>query len=103
MISHTLDNVVAIPPQAVVTGPNDKFVYLVQPDNTIKRLKVDVGAIENGQAAVSGVPAGARVVIEGAQNLRPNSTVREMGAAPGKGGKPPEAVAAAGAAEKNSK
>jgi RND family efflux transporter MFP subunit len=103
MISHTLDNVVAIPPQAVVTGPNDKFVYLVQPDSTIKRLKVDVGAIENGQAAVSGVPAGARVVIEGAQNLRPNSTVREMGAAPGKGGKPPEAVAAAGAAEKNSK
>ena len=77
LISHTLADVVSVPPQAIVTGPTDKFVYLVQPDSTVKMQKVEVGAIENGVAAVSGIAAGARVVVEGAQNLRPNSKVRE--------------------------
>jgi RND family efflux transporter MFP subunit len=77
MISHTLENVVSIPAQAIVTGPNDKFVYIVQKDNSVKMQKVEIGAIEDGAAAVTGLPAGARVVIEGAGNLRPNSKVKE--------------------------
>ena len=90
MISHTIDDVIAVPPQAIVIGPSDKFVYLVQADGSVKRQKVDVGAVENGIAAVSGVAAGERVVIEGAQNLRPNSKVKEQQEGPkkeGRGGK----------------
>jgi RND family efflux transporter MFP subunit len=77
MVARTLPDAVAIPSQALVTGPEERFVYIVQPDNSVKKQKVDVLTIEAGQAAVSGLAAGARVVVEGAQNLRPNSKVRE--------------------------
>ena len=80
LIARTLANVVTLPPQAIVTGPDDKFVYVVQPDDTVKRQKVEVSVIENGVAAINGVAAGAKVVVEGAQNLRPNGKVKEAGA-----------------------
>jgi RND family efflux transporter MFP subunit len=85
LISRTLPDAVVIPAQAIVTGPEDKFVYVVQPDGSVKVQKIGVAAIENGQAAVSGLPAGVRVVVEGAQNLRSNSKVKEMQAAPATG------------------
>lgn len=82
LISRTLPDAVVIPAQAIVTGPTEKFVYAVQPDESVKSQRIDVVAIEDGQAAVSGVPVGARIVIEGAQNLRPKSKVKEMQTVP---------------------
>lgn len=77
LVSRTLPDVVVVPAQAVVTGPVDQFVYVVQPDNSVKMQKVAVSAVEDGQAALRGVAAGARIVVEGMQNLRPNSKVAE--------------------------
>jgi len=77
MVSRSVDNAVLVPAQAVVTGPVDKFIYVVQPDETVKQQKIDVVAIENGQAAVTGLAAGARVAVEGTQNLRPGSKIVE--------------------------
>jgi RND family efflux transporter MFP subunit len=82
MVARTLPDAVAIPSQAVVTGPDERFVYVVQPDNTVKKQKVEVLTVEDSQAAVDGLAAGARVVVEGAQNLRPNSKVKEAEARP---------------------
>ena len=81
MTSRTLAEAVTIPAQAVITGPVDKFAYVVQPDETVQRQKLDVIAIANGQAAVAGLDVGARVVVEGAQNLRPGAKVKEARAA----------------------
>lgn len=77
LISRTLPDAVVIPAQAVVTGPDEKFVYVVQPDESVKMQRIDVVAVEDGQAAVSGLPTGTRIVIEGTQNLRPKSKVKE--------------------------
>lgn len=77
LISREVSNAVLVPAQAVVTGPDYKFIYVVQPDDTVKEQKVDVIAIESGQAAVAGLAAGARVVVEGTQNLRSGSKVKE--------------------------
>lgn len=77
LVSRNVENAVLVPAQAVVTGPIDKFIYVVQPDSTVKQQKIDVVAIEDGQAAVSGIAAGSRVVVEGSQNLRPGSTISE--------------------------
>ncbi|MES2537510.1 MAG: efflux RND transporter periplasmic adaptor subunit [Pseudomonadota bacterium] len=85
LVSRTFPNAVVIPAQAIVTGPVDKIVYVVQPDETVKLQKIEVITIENGQAAVSGLSAGTRVVIEGAQNLRPGTKVKEMQAASANG------------------
>jgi RND family efflux transporter MFP subunit len=82
MVARTLPDAVVIPAQAVVTGPDERFVYLVQADNSVKKQKIEVLTVEDGQAAVAGVAAGARIVVEGAQNLRPNSKVKEAQAAP---------------------
>lgn len=85
LVAQTITNAVVIPAQAIVTGPVDKSVYVVQADDTVKPQKIEVLALDDGQAAVSGLTAGARVVVEGAQNLRPGSKVKET--APASGGK----------------
>jgi hypothetical protein len=84
-VSRTLPDAVVVPAQAVVTGPTDQFIYVVQADSTVKMQKIAVNAVENGQAAVTGIAPGAKVVVEGAQNLRPNSKVKESEAASAKG------------------
>jgi RND family efflux transporter MFP subunit len=77
LVSRTLPQAVVIPAQAIVTGPTDKFVYLIKPDGTVAVQKVTVDHIDGGQAAVSGLQPGARIVVEGAQNLRPGVRVKE--------------------------
>jgi RND family efflux transporter MFP subunit len=81
LVARTLHDAVVTPAQAIVTGPSDKFVYVVQPNETVKAQAVKVLAIEKGQAAIEGVNPGARIVIEGTQNLRPGSKVKEAGVA----------------------
>ncbi len=78
LISRTLKDAIVVPAQAIVTGPTEQFVYLVQADQTVKIQKINLLAIENGQAAVTGLNAGDRVVLEGGQNLRPGNKIKEM-------------------------
>ncbi|GGI18012.1 efflux RND transporter periplasmic adaptor subunit [Oxalicibacterium faecigallinarum] len=90
MVTRQVDDAVTVPAQAVVTGPTDKFVYVIQEDATVKDVKVTVLAIENGQAVVTGISGGVRVVVEGAQNLRPGSKVKESTAKPAPASAMPE-------------
>lgn len=87
LVTRTLPDAVVVPAQAIVTGPVDKSVYVVQTDDTVKLQKIDVLTIDNGQAAITGIAAGIRVVIEGTQNLRPGAKVKEMQSAPAENGK----------------
>jgi RND family efflux transporter MFP subunit len=87
LVSRTLSNAVAIPSQAIITSPEEKFVYVVQADDTVKKQRVEVISIENGIAATTGVAPGSRIVIEGAQNLRPSVKVKEAESAPPATGK----------------
>ncbi|MBC7500686.1 MAG: efflux RND transporter periplasmic adaptor subunit [Herminiimonas sp.] len=78
MVSRTLPDAVVIPSQSIVTGPLEKFVYTVQTDSTVKMQKVTVVDIQNEQAAVEGLIAGTRIVVEGTQNLRPGGKIRDV-------------------------
>lgn len=78
LISRTLPAAVVVPAQAIITGPAEQFVYVVQPDDTVQSRKVGIMTIADGLAAVSGLEAGQRVVLEGAQNLRPGAAVKEV-------------------------
>lgn len=82
IVSRELKDAVVIPAQSVVTGPVDKFVYVVDAQKTVAPHKVQVLAIEQGLAAVTGIDAGVSVVIEGMQNLRPGSLVKEEATRP---------------------
>lgn len=77
LVSRTLPQAVVIPAYSIITGPSDKFVYVIRPDGTVAAQKVTVENIEGGEAAVNGLKPGERIVVEGAQNLRPGARVRE--------------------------
>ena len=79
---RTLANATVVPAQAVQTGPDARFVYTVGEDRKVAQKSVTLAYVEAGSAVVEGLSAGARVVVEGAQNLRPGSSVTE---APSKG------------------
>ncbi len=65
------------PVQAVQTGPENKFLYVIGEDNKVASLPVEVRLIQDGVAVISGVKPGTRVVVEGAQNLRVGALVAE--------------------------
>ncbi|UCV07099.1 efflux RND transporter periplasmic adaptor subunit [Dechloromonas denitrificans] len=79
-----------VPAQAVQTGPEKKFLYVIGEGGKVVSTPIRVLLIQDGQAVVEGVAAGTRVVLEGAQNLRAGSLVREVGTTPEPGarGKP---------------
>ena len=93
MSSRTLANATVVPAQAVQTGPENRFIYVVGPERKVEQKPVKLAYVEEGFAVVEGVQPGTRVVIEGAQNLRPGSTVAE---AASDISSPPRAPAAAG-------
>jgi RND family efflux transporter MFP subunit len=76
--ASTLRDVMLIPSQAVVINPKGRFVYLVEKDDDKVVMKpVKVLYEYQGNAVIEGIDAGSRVIVEGKQNLRPGSKVRE--------------------------
>ncbi|HUQ27675.1 MAG TPA: efflux RND transporter periplasmic adaptor subunit [Usitatibacter sp.] len=74
---RVIRNATVVPAQAVQTGPDNRFVYSVGEDRKVTQKPVTLAYVEEGLAVVEGIPAGTRVVVEGAQNLRPGSNVTE--------------------------
>ncbi|KAF7600816.1 MAG: efflux transporter periplasmic adaptor subunit [Candidatus Dactylopiibacterium carminicum] len=72
-----LKDVVVLPTQAVVNGPDYRFVYAVKDDQTVEQRRVEVLRIVDQKAVIRGLPAGVKVVLEGTQNLRPGAHIRE--------------------------
>jgi RND family efflux transporter MFP subunit len=70
-------NATVVPAQALQSGPEGRFVYTVGEDNKVASRPVQLSYLEEGFAVVKGLDPGARVVAEGAQNLRPGSIVAE--------------------------
>jgi RND family efflux transporter MFP subunit len=81
-----LEGASVVPAQAVQTGPDNQFVYVVGDDHKVVARPVTLAYVEEGLAVVNGVAAGARIVVEGAQNLRPGSLVTEAERAAPEGG-----------------
>jgi len=76
---RTLAGALTVPVQAVQTGPEHKFVYVIGADRKVSSLPVTVRLIQDGIAVIEGVAPGTHVVVEGAHNLRPGDTVSEPG------------------------
>ena len=86
---RTLTGVLMVPVQAVQNGPERKFLYIIDDKNKVSSLPVDVRLIQDGFAFIEGgefIGPGMRVVVEGAQNLRPGSVVAEATHKSGKAG-----------------
>ena len=76
LISQTLKDAVVIPTAAIIQSTRGPIVYTV--DKNIAALRpVKVVASQGEDSAVTGIATGDKVVIEGRQNLRPDSPVVE--------------------------
>lgn len=73
----TLNAAVVAPSQAVQTGQDGQFVFVVKPDQTVEQRAVTVGG-RSGQDIVieSGLSAGETVVTEGQLRLEPGAHVQ---------------------------
>lgn len=74
---RTLKNALTVPAQAVQTGPETNFLYVIGAEGKVSAVPVRVLLIQDGRAVIEGAGAGMKVVVEGAQNLRPGSAVTE--------------------------
>jgi multidrug efflux pump subunit AcrA (membrane-fusion protein) len=82
---RTLAGASVVPVQAVQTGPDNRFVFVVGEDRKVAAKIVTVPYLDTGFAVVEGVEPGAKVVLEGAQNLRSGSLVSVGDGSGGKG------------------
>lgn len=85
---RTLADALTVPVQAVQTGPERKFLYTIGEEGKVSAVPVRVLLVQDGLAVIEGAEAGTRVVMEGAQNLRPGSVVREADTDAAAAGKP---------------
>ena len=91
MLVRTLKDAVLVPVSAVRHGAPGDFVFVLQPDRTVKLTRVTTGPSDAARIAiVSGLAAGATVVTEGADGLEDGASVRlpgDKGDAPAGGGR----------------
>jgi multidrug efflux system membrane fusion protein len=78
----TQSNAIVAPNEAVQTGQNGSFVYVVKPDRTVESRPVTTGArVDRDMVVEQGLEPGETVVTEGQLRLAPGSrvVVRERG------------------------
>ena len=75
--ANTLKDAIVIPSQAVVINPRGRFVYIVGQDDKVSLRSIKVTYEYQGNAAITGVEVGERIVLEGKQNLRPGVKIKE--------------------------
>ena len=88
LLVDTLRGVPTVPVTAVRNGAKGDFVFLLQPDKTVKLQLVKTGpSVGTNIAILSGVKVGETVITEGADNLEDGSKVVLPGDKP-QGGRP---------------
>ena len=71
-----LTNAVVVPSQAVQTGQNGEYIYVVKPDQTVEERPVTIGITYQDETVVQkGLKAGETVVTDGQLRLTPGAKV----------------------------
>jgi RND family efflux transporter MFP subunit len=77
MTLRTIPGAIVIPQNALIIRGNERSVYVVKADATVEARPVQPRYSAGEAVAVDGLEPGEKVVVEGKQNLRPGSAVRE--------------------------
>ena len=75
--AKTLQDALVVPTQAIVTNTKGDHLYVVEKENKVSLKPVKVIYQYQGETVVTGVDETAKIVVEGKQNLRPNSSIKE--------------------------
>jgi multidrug efflux system membrane fusion protein len=76
LVLEQRDRAIVVPSAAIQTGNQGTFVWVAQPDNTVKIQPIKV-ALAEGQVTIldSGPKPGDKVIVDGADRLRNGATV----------------------------
>ena len=77
LVASDLKDSLVIPSQSIIMNSRGKIVYIVDKDSKAVSKPVKVIYEYQGSTVVTGIEAGDKVVVEGKQNLRPGSKVKE--------------------------
>ncbi len=70
------NNAMVVPAQAVQTGQNGQFVFVVKPDSTAEIRPVTAGSVVSGMTAIEkGLQVGEKVVVDGQMRVIPGGQV----------------------------
>jgi multidrug efflux system membrane fusion protein len=79
----TLTNATVVPNEAVQTGQDGQFVFVVKDDSTVEQRTITVAQRINEEVVVTkGIKPGETIVTEGQLRLEPGSRIQQ----PGEGG-----------------
>lgn len=81
LLSNTLKDAVVIPTTAIVQSAKGSIVYVADKGKAVLR-PVKLVASQGEESAVTGIAAGDKVVLEGRQNLRPDTPLAERTTGP---------------------
>jgi len=85
----TIPHATVVPAQAVQTGQDGQYVFVVKQDSTVEQRPITAGQhVDQDIVIEAGLKSGETVVTEGQLRLEPGSRVTtDLGAAPGAGGR----------------
>jgi multidrug efflux system membrane fusion protein len=100
LLVKTLTNATLVPQAAIQRNNDQAFVYVVQPDSSVKSTDIKIVATEGETSAVTGVSPGAQLVTDGFDKLQNGSKVAQRKPAPAQsaGSGSEKAAGASGAA-----
>ena len=69
---YTMSEIILIPQTATQEIQDKKFVYVLQPDSTLKHTEIQVSNLNDGKNYIvtGGLKAGDKIVVEGVQTLQ---------------------------------
>lgn len=79
-IPYSNENAIVIPQKATYEIQDKKFVYVLQPDNTVKNIEIEVLNLDNGKEYVvtAGLKAGDKLVLDNVSTLRDGQEIKPV-------------------------
>ncbi|WP_244876859.1 efflux RND transporter periplasmic adaptor subunit [Acidocella facilis] len=100
LLVKTLQNATLVPSPAVQEGAPGAYVYVVQPDNTVKMVPVTTGPTDGFNTVITkGVSPGDEVVVDGVDRLTDGSKITPSGRETVTTNGAPEAIAPSAASQ----
>lgn len=71
LFPFTIENTIMVPQSATVEIQDKKFVYILQPDSTVKYTEIQISDLNDGKdyIVISGLNSNDKIVIEGVQTM----------------------------------
>ena len=68
---YTMENVLLVPQSATVDIQDKKFVYVLQPDSTVKYTEIQISNLNDGKnyIVLDGLKSGDKIAVEGVTRL----------------------------------